>query len=100
MCMKKKADTRIPIRYKTPRKMPEWTPSDTTTNHEENETVRTNIVMDSPLVMEAQAVTGITTKTGVVHHALKELVRRKKMKDILEFQGKVEFWPGFEKEMA
>lgn len=57
---------------------------------------RTNIIMEEPLVAEAQAITGIKTKTGVVHHALRELVRRQKMKEVLEMRGKVEFWDGYE----
>ena len=52
--------------------------------------------MEEPLLAEAQAITGIKTKTGVVHHALRELVRRQKMKEVLEMRGKVEFWDGYE----
>ena len=62
----------------------------------ETSEVRTNIVMEEPLVMEAQSITGIKTKTGVVHHALRELVRRQKMKEVLQMRGKVEFWDGYE----
>jgi Arc/MetJ family transcription regulator len=58
--------------------------------------VRTNIIMEEPLVMEAQSITGIKTKTGVVHHALRELVRRQKMKEVLGMRGKVDFWDGYE----
>lgn len=53
---------------------------------------RTNIIMDEPLVAEVQAITGIKTKTGVVHYALKEVVRRARQKEILELRGKVKFW--------
>jgi Arc/MetJ family transcription regulator len=60
------------------------------------ETMRTNIVMEEALVDEAQRITGIKTKAGVVHHALREVVRRSKMKELLGLQGKVEFWPGYE----
>jgi len=56
---------------------------------------RTNIVMEEPLVAEAQAITGIKTKTGVVHHALRELVRRSRQKEVLAIRGKVEFWDGY-----
>jgi Arc/MetJ family transcription regulator len=49
--------------------------------------------MEEPLVMEAQAITGIKTKTGVVHYALREVVRRAKQKEILKFRGKVA-WDG------
>lgn len=55
--------------------------------------VRTNIVMEEPLVMEAQAITGIKTKTGVVHYALREIVRRAKQKEMLALRGKVA-WDG------
>ena len=54
--------------------------------------VRTNIIMEEPLVMEAQAITGIKTKTGVVHYALREVVRRAKRRELLDLRGKVAFW--------
>ncbi len=57
--------------------------------------VRTNIVMEEPLVYEAQSITGIKTKTGVVHYALREVVRRNRMKDALQMRGKVGFWDGY-----
>jgi Arc/MetJ family transcription regulator len=55
--------------------------------------VRTNIIMEEPLVMEAQAITGIKTKSGVVHYALREVVRRARQKEMLNLQGKVK-WDG------
>ena len=55
--------------------------------------IRTNIVLEETLVMEAQAITGIKTKTGVVHHALREVVRRAKQKEMLALRGKVA-WEG------
>lgn len=96
MCMKKSTPKKTT--YKVRRKIPDFTHSATT--HEEPGTMRTNIVMETPLVNEAQAITGIKTKTGVIHYALKEIVRRKKMKDILAFQGKVELWDGYEAQAA
>jgi len=51
--------------------------------------MRTNIVLEEALVAEAQAITGIHTKTGVVHHALREVVRRSRQKEILSMRGKV-----------
>lgn len=56
-------------------------------------TVRTNIIMEEPLVEEAKAVTGIKTKAGVVHYALRELVRRAKRMEMLKLQGKIN-WRG------
>ncbi|HRJ09142.1 MAG TPA: type II toxin-antitoxin system VapB family antitoxin [Prosthecobacter sp.] len=60
---------------------------------EDKETMRTNIIMETPLVYAAQEITGIKTKAGVVHHALKELVRRERMKQLLALRGKVA-WDG------
>ncbi len=59
------------------------------------DTVRTNIVMEEPLVYAAQKATGIKTKTGVVHFALREVVRRHQMKELLKLRGKVKFWDGY-----
>lgn len=59
----------------------------------ETESVRTNIVMEEPLVAEAQAITGIKTKSGVVHYALREVIRRARQKELLKLQGKVA-WEG------
>lgn len=60
---------------------------------EEPETSRTNIILETHLVHAAQEITGIKTKAGVVHYALKEVVRRSKMKELLSMHGKVE-WEG------
>lgn len=62
-------------------------------SRKETETTRTNIVMETPLVSAAQEITGIRTKAGVVHYALKEVVRRSKMKELLSLHGKVA-WHG------
>ncbi len=70
----------------------------TQTPPEESETVRTNIIMETPLVYAAQEITGIKTKAGVVHYALKEVVRRSKMKELLAMRGKVA-WDGDLEEM-
>lgn len=59
----------------------------------ETESVRTNIIMEEPLVAEAQAITGIKTKSGVVHYALREVVRRARQKELLKLQGKI-VWEG------
>lgn len=59
----------------------------------ETASVRTNIIMEEPLVAEAQSITGIKTKSGVVHYALREVVRRARQKELLKLQGKVA-WEG------
>ncbi len=60
--------------------------------------MRTNIIMEEPLVYAAQKATGIKTKTGVVHYALREVVRRQQMKELLKLRGKVKFWDGYVEE--
>jgi Arc/MetJ family transcription regulator len=62
--------------------------------------MRTNIVLEEALVAEAQALTGIKTKSGVVHHALREVVRRARQKEILGMRGQVKFWDGYVEEQA
>ena len=54
---------------------------------------RTNIELDDNLVERCQKVTGIATRRALVDHALRELLRRKNQKKILELAGKVE-WEG------
>ncbi|NPV58262.1 MAG: type II toxin-antitoxin system VapB family antitoxin [Actinobacteria bacterium] len=55
--------------------------------------MRTNIVMDDELVAEAFRLTGARTKKELVDLALRDLVARKKRKEILALEGKVE-WEG------
>jgi Arc/MetJ family transcription regulator len=54
---------------------------------------RTNIVMDERLVARAKQVTGLKTTRQLVDHALREMVRHRKQRDILKLQGKVD-WEG------
>lgn len=60
--------------------------------------MRTNIVIDDELVEEALAYTGLKTKRELVNYALKELLKRKKRKAILELEGKLH-WEGDLNEM-
>lgn len=59
---------------------------------------RTNIVLDTELVEEAQRVSGIDTKREVVDLALRELVqkRRKGRLNILDLAGQVDFEEGYD----
>ena len=54
---------------------------------------RTNIVLDEALVERAKSLTGIRTTRELVHHALLELVRRKRQRDLLKLRGTVD-WEG------
>lgn len=53
---------------------------------------RTNIVLDTELVEEAQRVTGIATKREVVDLALRELVRQRRQGklNILDLAGQID----------
>ncbi|MDZ4792132.1 MAG: type II toxin-antitoxin system VapB family antitoxin [Hyphomicrobiales bacterium] len=58
--------------------------------------MRTNIDIDDELVADAQKLTGLKTKKDVVDFALRELVRRRQKKNLLELAGEIEFFEGFD----
>jgi len=51
--------------------------------------MRTNIVLNDELITEAQALTGIFTKRGVVEEGLKTIIRLKKQQQIKTWRGKL-----------
>jgi len=55
--------------------------------------MRTNIVIDDRLLMQAQRATGISTKKGVVEEGLKTLVRLKHQAKVRTWRGKLR-WSG------
>jgi Arc/MetJ family transcription regulator len=55
--------------------------------------MRTNNVIDDELVAEAQRLTGISTKRGVVEEALQLLVRLKRQEAVKTWRGKLS-WAG------
>jgi|APSaa5957512535_1039671.scaffolds.fasta_scaffold06307_6 Arc/MetJ family transcription regulator len=55
--------------------------------------LRTNIEIDEKLVTEGLKLTHLKTKKALVNHALKELVSKKKRKNLLKMEGAVE-WAG------
>ena len=55
--------------------------------------MRTNIELDDELIAEGLEYTGLKTKRELVDYALKELVKRKKRKAMLELEGKLH-WGG------
>lgn len=57
---------------------------------------RTNIVLDDELVDEAMRVTGAKTKKQVVDIALRELVKARRRKSILDLAGKLDFAEGYD----
>lgn len=54
---------------------------------------RTNVILDEQLLSRGKKLTGIKTTKGLLEHALKELIRRRNQKRILELKGKVK-WEG------
>ena len=58
--------------------------------------MRTNTELDDDLVKEAQRLTGIATKKGVVQEALRVLVQSRKRKSLRDLRGKVDFAPGYD----
>ena len=54
---------------------------------------RTNIDLADDLVEEGLFLTHLKTKKELVNYALKELVKRERLKGILDLEGKVE-WTG------
>jgi Arc/MetJ family transcription regulator len=55
--------------------------------------MRTNIVLDDQLISEAQQLTGIATKRGIVEEGLKTLIRLKKQQALKAWRGKLA-WDG------
>lgn len=53
--------------------------------------MRTNIDLDDQLVEEAMQVSGLKTKKDVVHLALRELVKAKRKRSILDLAGQIDF---------
>jgi Arc/MetJ family transcription regulator len=53
--------------------------------------MRTNVELDDALMSEAFSLTNARTKKELLHLALKELIRSKKKKNILDLAGKIEF---------
>jgi len=59
--------------------------------------VRTNIVLDDDLVSEAfQYAGGIRTKRELVEVALQEFVRNRKLRDLRDLRGRIEFSEGYD----
>ena len=53
--------------------------------------MRTNVVLDDVLVAEAQALSGIKTKKGVISMALQEFVMTRKRLNLIELAGRINF---------
>ena len=58
--------------------------------------MRTNIEIDDKLMEEAFRLANVKTKKELVHLALKEFIKAKKKKDLLELSGKIQFHEGYD----
>lgn len=58
--------------------------------------MRTNIVLDDELVAEAFRHTDARTKRDLVHEALRELIRSRRRRSLLELKGKVRLARGYD----
>ncbi len=58
--------------------------------------MRANVVLDDSLVNEALSLTGVSTKRELLTLALRELVARRKQKDLLDLAGQLEFADDFD----
>jgi Arc/MetJ family transcription regulator len=56
-----------------------------------NTTTRTTVELDDDLLNEACGLTGVDTKKGVIELALRELVQKRKQKDIRDLIGVIQF---------
>ena len=58
--------------------------------------MRTNIVLDDELVDEAFSLTGIRTKRELVDLALREMVQRRRKKNLMDLAGMVKLRPDYD----
>lgn len=58
--------------------------------------MRTNVVLDEALVREGLALTGVSTKRALIDLALRELIRARRKKDLLELAGRIRFRADFD----
>jgi Arc/MetJ family transcription regulator len=54
---------------------------------------RTNIVLDEKLLLKGKKLTGVKTSKALIDLALRELIRRRNQRRILELQGSID-WQG------
>ena len=58
--------------------------------------MRTNIVLDDELVDEAFRYSDATTKKDLIHEALRELIRLRRRRSLLELKGRIQFHEGYD----
>lgn len=59
--------------------------------------MRTNVVLDDRLMEEAFQCAGeIRTKRELIETAIREFIRRRRMKDLRDLRGKIRFAEGYD----
>ncbi len=58
--------------------------------------MRTNVVLDDRLVAEAFRLSEAKTKRQLVDEALRELIRVRRRKSLLDLKGKIRFAKGYD----
>jgi Arc/MetJ family transcription regulator len=58
--------------------------------------VQTKIELDDDLIAEAMRLSGVTSEKDVVDLALRELVRSRQRKDLLDLVGQIDIDPDFD----
>ena len=58
--------------------------------------MRTNIDLDEKLVGEAFKLCGAKTKKELIHEVLREFVENRKRLNLLDLDGKIEFYKGYD----
>ncbi|MEX2581039.1 MAG: type II toxin-antitoxin system VapB family antitoxin [Verrucomicrobiales bacterium] len=56
----------------------------------------TNLKIDSGLLEEAKRIGRFRTKKEAVNQALTEFIQHRRQQDILEWEGKVDFFEGYD----
>ncbi len=59
----------------------------------QQQTIRTNIVLDTRLIHTGLKMTGLKTRRELVDFALRELVRHEQQKKLLDLKGRIQ-WEG------
>lgn len=57
--------------------------------------MRTNVVINDELIEEAFSVSSARTKKDLIDEALREFIRIRKIRDLGELAGKIQFHKGF-----
>ena len=59
----------------------------------QQQTIRTNIVLDTRLIHTGLKMTGLKTRRELVDFALRELIRHQQQKQLLDLKGRIQ-WEG------